>query len=83
MLALIIWKMGVLADYRKVFWAFAWPRLKAGKIEEVIAASVMAKHLIAFARKTCAGEMNASHYSAKIRSEAGADAHARLPATSS
>jgi radical SAM superfamily enzyme YgiQ (UPF0313 family) len=82
MLAMIIWKMGVLADYRKTFWAFAWPRLKAGKIEEVIAASVMAKHLIAFARKTCAGEMNASHYSAKIRSEAGADVHARLPAAS-
>ncbi|MGO9743616.1 MAG: B12-binding domain-containing radical SAM protein [Roseiarcus sp.] len=70
MLAMIVWKMGVLADYRRVFWAFAWPRLKAGKIEEVIAVCTVSKHLIAYARKACAGELNASHYSAKVRGEA-------------
>ena len=77
MLALIIWKMGVLADYRKVFWTFAWPRLKAGKIEEVIAASVMAKHLIAFARKNLRGRDERLALFREIRS--GADADARLP----
>ncbi len=73
MMAMIVWKMGVLADYRKVFWAFAWPRLKAGKIEELISAAVISKHLIAFARKACAGELNASHYSAKLRAEIGGE----------
>ena len=70
MLALIIWKMGVLADYRRAFWAFAWPRLKAGEIEEVISVCIVARHLIAYARKACAGELNASHYSPKVRGEA-------------
>ena len=55
MLLLIIWKMGVLADYRRVFWRFAWPRLKAGDIEEVIAVCLVSRHLIAFSRKACAG----------------------------
>jgi len=71
MMASIVWKMGVLADYRRVFWAYAWPRLKAGKIEEVISASVVSRHLIAYARKACAGELNASHYSEKLRGRAG------------
>ena len=71
MLALIIWKMGVLADYRRVFWAFAWPRLKAGKIEEVISVCIVSRHLIAYARKACAGELNASHYSPKVRGDDG------------
>ena len=70
MLALIIWKMGVLADYRRAFWAFAWPRLKAGEIEETISVCIVARHLIAYARKACAGELNASHYSLKVRGEA-------------
>jgi hypothetical protein len=74
MLAAIVWKMGVLADYRADFWAFAWPRLKAGRIEETLSASVIARHLIAFARRACAGELNASHYSAKLRDDLPASA---------
>jgi hypothetical protein len=66
----VIWKMGVLADYRRIFWRFAWPRLKAGKIEEVISVSILAKHLITFARKACAGELNASNYSMRLRARA-------------
>jgi hopanoid C-2 methylase len=67
MLFKVCWKLGVIADYRRVFWAFAWPRLRRGRIEEVIGTSIIAKHLIAFARKACAGELNASHYSSKLR----------------
>jgi hypothetical protein len=77
MLVLLIWKLGVIGDYRRVFWSFAWPRLKAGKIEEVIACCTLAKHLISFARKACAGELNASHYSTRVRGEA-TSAEARL-----
>ena len=74
MLVMIVWKMGVLADYRRVFWRFAWPRLKAGEIEELIAVCIVSRHLIAFSRKACAGELNASHYSARLR-----DAKPTLP----
>ncbi len=77
MLFMLIWKLGVLGDYRRVFWAFAWPRLKAGRIEEVIACCTLSKHLIVFSRKACAGELNASHYSTKVRGEA-TSAQARL-----
>ncbi len=77
MLFLLVWKLGVTGDYRRVFWSFAWPRLKTGKIEELIACSTLSKHLITFARKACAGELNASHYSTKVRGEAST-AQARL-----
>ena len=37
MLRNIFWKIGVLGDYRKVFWKFALPRLRHGDIEGLIA----------------------------------------------
>jgi radical SAM superfamily enzyme YgiQ (UPF0313 family) len=67
MLFKVCWKLGVLADYRRAFWSYAWPRFKEGRIEEIIATGIIAKHLITFSRKACAGELNASHYSAKVR----------------
>jgi hopanoid C-2 methylase len=67
MLFKVCWKLGVVADYRRYFWGYAWPLLKAGRIEDVIGTGIIAKHLITFSRKACAGEQNASHYSAKVR----------------
>jgi hopanoid C-2 methylase len=67
MLAKILWKVGVRSDYRRAFWAFAWPKLKQGQIESVIQAGLISRHLIRFAREASAGTMNASHYSAKLR----------------
>ena len=67
MLFNVFWKLGVLADYRRAFWCYALPRLREGRIEEIIATGIIAKHLITFARKACAGELNASHYSSKVR----------------
>ena len=67
MLFLICWKLGVIADYRKIFWAFAWPRLKKGQIPDVISIGILTKHLITFSRKACAGKLNASNYSSKLR----------------
>jgi hopanoid C-2 methylase len=67
MLFKICWKLGVIADFRREFWAFAWPRLKQGRIENVISIGILTKHLITFARKARSGELNASHYSSKLR----------------
>lgn len=67
MLAKIVWKLGVLADYRRVFWRYAWPRIKMGRIENVISIGILAKHLIAYSRKACAGKLNASNYSPRLR----------------
>jgi len=67
MLAKVCWKLGIVADYRRHFWGYAWARLKEGRIEEIIGTGIIAKHLITFSRKACAGELNASNYSSKLR----------------
>lgn len=67
MLSKILWKVGVQSDYRRVFWKFAWPRLKAGDIERVISVGLVAHHLIVFARDASSGRQNASYYSTKLR----------------
>jgi hopanoid C-2 methylase len=64
----VCWKLGIRADYRRHFWGYAWPRLKEGRIEEIIGTGIIAKHLITFSRKACAGELNASNYSSRLRS---------------
>ena len=63
----IIWKVGVLGDYRKVFWKFALSRLRKGDLEGFIGASIIAHHLIVFARAASSGRQNASNYSIRLR----------------
>jgi hypothetical protein len=65
-LARVLWTCGVTASYRREFWAFAWPRLKLGDIERVIAVGTVAHHLISFAREASQGRQNASFYSGKL-----------------
>ena len=65
-LSRILWTCGVKARYRRVFWAFAWPRLKALDIERVISVGVVAHHLISFADEAAQGRQNASFYSRKV-----------------
>jgi len=67
MLRNIFWKVGVLGNYRKVFWKFALSRLRKGDIEGLIASTMIAHHLIMFARAASGGEQNASNYSIKLR----------------
>lgn len=66
----VLWTCGVKADYRREFWAFAWPRLKVLDIERVISVGVVAHHLISFAREARIGLQNASFYSGKLRRDA-------------
>jgi radical SAM superfamily enzyme YgiQ (UPF0313 family) len=61
-LAKIIGKIGVAGDYRRVFWRMAWPALRAGNIGELIAAALVAHHLIRFARECTEGRQNAAFY---------------------
>jgi hopanoid C-2 methylase len=66
----IVWDVGVRGNYRREFWQFAWPLLRRGDIERVIAVGLVAHHLIVFAREAVAGRRNASHYSGKLREAA-------------
>jgi radical SAM superfamily enzyme YgiQ (UPF0313 family) len=72
----VIWHAGVVADYRKVFWRTAWPRLKRLQIEEVIHVGMVAYHLISYARECAAGRGERSFYS-----DAPRQAAAGLPAS--
>ena len=71
-LAKLLWHVGVRGDggYRGTFWRFALPLLLKGKIEALLNYALPAHHLIIFAREACSGRGNASHYSAKLRSDA-------------
>jgi radical SAM superfamily enzyme YgiQ (UPF0313 family) len=75
----MLWICGVKARYRRTFWKFAWPRIKAGEIEWLISSAVVAHHLISFTDDACKGRQNASFYSAKLPDDP-AQAPAHLPA---
>jgi len=70
MMAKIIWKVGVLGDYKRPFWRFAWGQLRRGEIENFIAVTMIAHHLIMFARAASRGHQNASNYSIRLREAA-------------
>src|SRR5215471_2148311 len=65
----IVWEIGIRSHYRRQFWKFALSRLARGEIDVVISVSMLAHHLIMFAREAVEGRHNASHYSAKLREE--------------
>lgn len=72
-LANLLARVGVVADYRATFWRHAWPLLRAGRIEDVIHIGLVAHHLIEFSRDAVSGAQNASFYSSKIRSRGTID----------
>jgi hypothetical protein len=61
-LARLIWRVGILGDYRRTFWRLAWPSLKAGDIEPLIHAAIVSHHLIAFTRDCLHGAGESSFY---------------------
>jgi radical SAM superfamily enzyme YgiQ (UPF0313 family) len=63
----IIWRLGILADYRGAFWRAARHAIRFGQIESVFGMGFVAYHLIRFTREALRGEQNASFYAAKTR----------------
>jgi radical SAM superfamily enzyme YgiQ (UPF0313 family) len=70
MLRNIFWKVGVLGDYKREFWKFALGRIRRGDMEGLIGCTMIAHHLISFARAASSGQQNASNYSIKLREAA-------------
>jgi hypothetical protein len=54
-IARVFWRIGIRADYRAEFWPRALRALRRGNIEELIHISVVAHHLILFARECADG----------------------------
>src|SRR2546430_15278541 len=48
LLARVIWRVGLLGEYRRTFWRLAWPALKSGQVEGLIYAAVRSPHPIQF-----------------------------------
>src|SRR5690348_16877138 len=72
LLARVAWKVGVRADYRRVFWEVARPLIAHGRIEEVVHLAVVTHHLIRFARECVGGGSEASFYADPSRGAAAA-----------
>jgi hypothetical protein len=70
MLRNVFWRLGVLGDYKKIFWKFALRRLRKGDIEGMLAASLVGHHLIRFGQEATSGNQNASNYSVRLREAA-------------
>ena len=62
-------RLGVLADYRRVFWRAVWHALRHGQIESAFNMGLVAHHLITFTREAVRGEQKASFYQAQARDE--------------
>jgi radical SAM superfamily enzyme YgiQ (UPF0313 family) len=67
MLRNIIWQVGILGDYKRVFWKFAFRRFIRGEIEHFISVILVAHHLIMYARQASVGRANASNYSLRMQ----------------
>ncbi|HEX3603835.1 MAG TPA: DUF4070 domain-containing protein [Steroidobacteraceae bacterium] len=67
LLANLLFRVGLLADYRRPFWRMAWKAIKRGQIEALFGVGFIAYHLIEFSREALHGRQNASFYSARAR----------------
>jgi hypothetical protein len=63
LLGRILWRIGIVSDYRRTFWRLAWPALKRGQIEPLIHVAVVSHHLIEFSRDCLRGTGESSFYS--------------------
>jgi hopanoid C-2 methylase len=61
----IVWRIGIISDYRAAFWKAAWHALRRGQIEAVFGMGFVAWHLIQFTQEALGGRQNASFYAAK------------------
>ena len=76
----ILVKVGVLADYRRSFWRFANAALRAGRIADFIAVSLVAHHMITFARECTQGRQSAAFYANRTKATEPQDVRIGLPA---
>jgi hopanoid C-2 methylase len=69
-LAKLFARVGLFSDYRRSFWRFAWESLRAGRVGDFIAVSLVAHHMISFARDCTEGRQNASFYADRSKAKA-------------
>jgi radical SAM superfamily enzyme YgiQ (UPF0313 family) len=60
-------RVGLLSDYREVFWKMAKETLSKGNVEAMFHIGMVSHHLITFAREAAAGKQGASFYNQDTR----------------
>lgn len=63
----LVFRIGLLSNYRRPFWRAAYHALKQGQIDAALGMGLVAYHLIQFTREVFRGDQNASFYSARSR----------------
>ena len=63
----LVFRIGLLSNYRRPFWRAAYHALKRGQIDAALGVGLVAYHLIQFSREVFRGDQNASFYSARSR----------------
>jgi len=66
-LANLLVRVGIMSDYRSVFWKMARHTLAKGDVEAMIHIGMVSHHLITFAREAAAGRQGASFYNQDVR----------------
>ena len=62
-------RVGLLGDYRNVFWRMAKKTLASGNVEAMFHIGMVSHHLITFAREAAAGSRSASFYNQDTRED--------------
>ncbi len=66
----IVVRVGLMSDYRRVFWKAAREAIKRGQIEAVFNMGFVAHHMIRFTQEALAGQQGASFYAVKVEEAA-------------
>ncbi len=72
LMANLLLRIGLFADYRRAFWGAAREAMKQGQIESIFSIGFVSYHLIEFSREALRGDQNASFYSARARTNPSA-----------
>jgi hypothetical protein len=63
-------RVGVMSDYRNVFWKMAKQTIAKGNVEALFHIGMVSHHLITYAREAASGRHSASFYNQESRAEA-------------
>jgi hypothetical protein len=62
----LLLNIGLRGDYRRAFWKAACHHLRHGNIETAFQVSMVAHHLICYARECLKGQQQSSNYSNRV-----------------
>jgi len=62
-LARVIWKVGLMSNYRRMVWQMGVKQMRQGNFETFFQVAMVGHHLITYARECLEGKLQASNYS--------------------